>query len=840
MNAAEHEEKTLGPDAALEEAWRCLQCADPPCQKGCPARVEVKAFIRKIRCGDLRGASLVIRRNNILGATCARVCAQAEQCQAECTRSRLDRAVDIRALQRFVTDWELEKGILLPQPAPDTGKSVALVGAGPAGLATAAELRRLGHRVTVFEKAARPGGMLVQGIPQARLAQAVVEKEIAALEKVGVVFVRERTVRRRQELGSFDAVVVAVGVYRPVRLGIPGEDLPGVEAALDFLAWRLRGEKPRVGERVVVVGGGNTAMDAAGEAVRMGAREVTVLYRRSENEMPAWPEEIARVRSLGVNVRPLSQPVEFMANGGRLSAVKCVVCTLGPEDKSGRRSPVPIDGAYFILPADQVLVAAGERLDEELARGLGLVVKDGRLVVDEAGRVQAEPGIFAAGDLTNSRRTVVDAVGAGYRTAHQVHQYLMGQGASIAPFVVKPARVDLTVDFRGVSFTNPFVLAAAPPTDDLEMVRSGLAAGWAGAVLKTTAVEGEPVELKYPMMQGYQLWGRRVAGLGNIDLISEHHIDVVEKRVRQLKREFPDRVIIGSIMGSKKEDWQQLVRRLEEAGADIIECSFSCPQGTLGGEGSFAGQMLGQNVELTRQVTSWIKQAARRAPVVIKITPQVADIRAVARAVAEGGADGVCASNTIPSLMGLDLVSWRPLPSVQGMTSFAGLSGPVILPITLRNIAMVAEASGLPVTGTGGPCDWRDAVQMMLVGATTVQFCTAVMAFGYEIIEDLTSGLAWYLHEKGLRSPAELVGRSLPYIATHERLPGGRKIRSRIDEGRCIGCGRCFVTCRDGGHRAIEFPSGRLPRVDDQRCVGCGMCLAVCPVSDCISLMEIR
>jgi dihydropyrimidine dehydrogenase (NAD+) subunit PreA len=829
----------LGPDAALEEAWRCLQCADPPCQKGCPARVEVKTFIRKIRCGDLRGAALVIRRNNILGASCARVCAQAEQCQAECTRARLDRAVDIRALQRFVTDWELEKGILLPEPAPATGKKVAVVGAGPAGLATAAELCRLGHRVTVFEKTARPGGMLVQGIPQARLAETVVGKEVAALEKAGVNFVREREIKSRSDLDGFDAVVVAVGMYRPVRLEIPGEDLPGVQPALEFLAWRLRGEKPGVGERVVVVGGGNTAMDAASEAVRLGAREVSVLYRRSENEMPAWPEEVARARRLGVNIRPLSQPLEFMASGGRLSAVKCTLCTLGPEDESGRRKPVPLPGAYFVLPAERVLIAAGESLDEELARGLGLRVEGGRLVLDEAGRARAEPGVFAAGDLTGSRRTVVDAVGAGYRAARQVHEYLMGRNAAIVPFVVKPARVDLAVDFLGVRFSNPFVLAAAPPTDDLEMVRSGLAAGWAGAVLKTTAIEGEPVELKYPMMQGYQLWGRRVAGLGNIDLISEHHIDVVEERVRQLKREFPDRVIIGSIMGSKKEDWQQLVRRLEEAGVDMIECSFSCPQGTLGGEGSFAGQMLGQNVELTRQVTSWIKQAARRVPVVIKITPQVADIRAVARAVAEGGADGICASNTIPSLMGLDLESLRPLPTVQGRTSFAGLSGPVILPITLRNLALVAEASGLPVTGTGGPFDWRDAVQMMLVGATTVQFCTAVMTFGYEIIEDLTSGLQWYLQEKGLHSPAELVGRSLPYITTHDRLVGGRKVRSRLDQERCIGCGRCFVTCRDGGHRAIEFSAGRQPRVDDERCVGCGMCLAVCPVSDCISLVEI-
>jgi dihydropyrimidine dehydrogenase (NAD+) subunit PreA len=397
----------------------------------------------------------------------------------------------------------------------------------------------------------------------------------------------------------------------------------------------------------------------------------------------------------------------------------------------------------------------------------------------------------------------------------------------------------MSVDFCGVRLIHPFVLAAAPPTDDLDMLRAGFEAGWAGAVLKTTAVESEPVDLKYPMMTGYEVAGRRVVGLGNIDLISEHHIDVVEERVKALKKEFPDRVIIGSIMGSTRQDWESLVSRLEAAGADVIECSFSCPQGTLGGEGSFAGQMLGQNVELTREVTSWIKGAAKRCPVVIKITPQVADIAAVSKAVKDGGADAVCASNTIPALMGIDPDSFTPLPDVGGKTSFSGLSGPAILPITLRNIALVAQHSCLPIAGTGGPVHYLDAAQMMLVGAAYVQFCTAVMTFGYDIVEDLVSGLSWYLKERGLSSPAQLVGRALDRITTHDRLVTAGKIRSRIDERACINCGRCHITCRDGGHLAIGFAADRLPVVDDDKCVGCGMCAAVCPVSNCIRMAAV-
>ena len=279
--------------------------------------------------------------------------------------------------------------------------------------------------------------------------------------------------------------------------------------------------------------------------------------------------------------------------------------------------------------------------------------------------------------------------------------------------------------------------------------------------------------------------------------------------------------------------------RLEAAGADLIECSFSCPQGTLGGEGSFAGQMLGQNAELTREVTSWIKGAARRCPVVIKITPQVADIAAVSRAVKQGGADAVCASNTIPALMGIDPETFTPRPDVGGQTSFSGLSGPAILPITLRNIALVAQHSSLPVAGTGGPVHYLDAAQMMLVGAAYVQFCTAVMTFGYDIVEDLVSGLSWYLKERGLSSPSDLVGRALDHLTTHDRLIPAGKVRSRIDEQTCVGCGRCHITCRDGGHLAIVFNRDRRPVVDDDRCVGCGMCAAVCPVTGCIHMAAV-
>ncbi len=394
---------------------------------------------------------------------------------------------------------------------------------------------------------------------------------------------------------------------------------------------------------------------------------------------------------------------------------------------------------------------------------------------------------------------------------------------------------DLSIEFCGVKFVNPFLLSAAPPSDDLDMVRAAFEAGWGGAVLKTTSVETEQVDLVYPMMSAIHYDGNRIMGLGNIDLISEHHIDVVEKRAEALKREYPDRVVSVSIMGSKKEEWQTLVKRLEAVGVDIIECSFSCPQGSMGEE---PGAMLAQSLDATEQVAGWVKEAATRCPVVIKITPQVADIVKVARAVKNGGADAICAANTIPSLMGVDVDTFVPYPNVQGKSGYSGLSGPAVKPITLRTLAEISRHVGLPITATGGPVTWKDAVEMMLVGATTVQFCTAVMHYGYDIIEDLCDGLAFYLEDKGFAKPADITGKSLECIVDHPVLSREKKVMSSVIEEKCVKCDLCHIACRDGGHQAITIdPETRVPQFDEERCPGCRLCVTVCP-ADALRIVE--
>lgn len=387
---------------------------------------------------------------------------------------------------------------------------------------------------------------------------------------------------------------------------------------------------------------------------------------------------------------------------------------------------------------------------------------------------------------------------------------------------------DLSYDFLGIHLENPFILSAAPPTDELDMAVDGLNAGWAGVVLKTTSVEENPVNLKYPMMSSFGTAAHKVWGLGNIDLISRYHIEEICTRVSTLKRLFPGKMIAASIMGSRKEDWQSLVWQLRKAGVDLIECSFSCPQGSMG---EAPGRMLAQSVEATEKVAGWVKEAAEDTPVLIKITPQVTDIVEVARALQRAGVDGVTASNSVPALIGVDVETMEPRPSVWGDGAYSGMTGMAIKPLTLRTIAEIARNVEITISGNGGAYSWSDAVELMAVGASNVQFCTLPMHYGFGVIRDLKSGMADYLERMGFASPRDIVGKALSHIKAQEDL-SAPVTHSDIDLDKCVGCGSCFRACRDGGHRAIIWDSvARQPSVDMERCPGCAQCMQVCPVN---------
>jgi glutamate synthase (NADPH/NADH) small chain len=430
------------PEEAVSEAERCLQCKQAPCIQGCPVNINIPKFIREIREGDFRAAIRTIKETNNLPAICGRVCPQETQCQAVCTLGKKYEPVAIGRLERFVADWEYEHGVELPEVGKPTGFRVAVVGSGPAGLTCAADLRRFGHEVTIFEALHEPGGVLMYGIPEFRLPKRIVRAEIENLLKMGVELklnvVVGRTVTIDELFASgYHAVFVGSGAGLPKFLGIPGENLIGIYSANEFLTRvnLMRAylfpeyDTPiKVGKRVAVVGGGNVAMDAARTALRLGAERVVVLYRRTEAEMPARREEVHHAKEEGVEFEFLVNPVHFLDTGGKVSGVECIRMELGEPDESGRRRPIPIPNSNFVIPVDTVIVAIGNDPHPLVPRttpGLA-TTKHGTIVADEEGRTSRE-GVFAGGDIVTGAATVISAMGAGKRAALAIHRYLLGR-----------------------------------------------------------------------------------------------------------------------------------------------------------------------------------------------------------------------------------------------------------------------------------------------------------------------------------------------------------------------------------------------------------------------------
>lgn len=396
---------------------------------------------------------------------------------------------------------------------------------------------------------------------------------------------------------------------------------------------------------------------------------------------------------------------------------------------------------------------------------------------------------------------------------------------------------DLRVNLAGISSPNPFWLASGPPTNTKGQVLRAFEAGWGGAVWKTLSGPGiVNVSSRYGALQHH---GRRMVGFNNIELISDRPLadNIVE--MAEVKRAFPDRALIASIMLETKAEWQDAVRRCEDAGVDGFELNFGCPHGMCE---RGLGSVIGQNPDLAEEITGWVAEVATR-PVLVKLTPNITDITQSGLAAQRGGAHAVSLINTINSLIGVDLDSWEPLPAVAGQGTHGGYCGPAVKPIALHMVSQLATHPDfhLPLSGIGGIETWRDAVEFMLLGATTVQLCTAVMHYGFRIIDDLTSGLSGYLDRKGLRSAQQLIGAAAPRVTRWEALDFNYRVIANIDANRCIGCQLCYVACEDGAHQAIALePGTRVPRILEEACVGCNLCHHVCPVDGCITMTPVE
>ncbi len=381
----------------------------------------------------------------------------------------------------------------------------------------------------------------------------------------------------------------------------------------------------------------------------------------------------------------------------------------------------------------------------------------------------------------------------------------------------------------GVDFPNPFLLASGPPTANAELISKGFERGWGGAVTKTIVGRGVKIENVSPRLAVLKC-GSKVVAMQNIELVTTRTLDEWIKDIRSLKNTWPDRVLIGSVMATYDEkEWQSVVDEVQSAGVDMLELNLSCPHG-MPERG--AGAAIGQNPEMVRDVVSWVKDVAY-VPVLAKLTPNVTDISAIARAAEEGGADGISAINTVLGFVGIDLDGMNPILNVSGKTSFGGISRMAIKPIGLRCVAEIAKATNLPISGIGGISSWRDALEYMLLGANTVQVCTAVMLRGFGIIGDMIHGLRKFMEEKGYGEVSEVVGLALKSIVSFEELPKEKKI-AKIDTENCSKCYSCVKSCSDGGFNAITVTNG-YPEVDAKKCDGCGLCVCVCP-NGCIRL----
>jgi dihydropyrimidine dehydrogenase (NAD+) subunit PreA len=418
---------------------------------------------------------------------------------------------------------------------------------------------------------------------------------------------------------------------------------------------------------------------------------------------------------------------------------------------------------------------------------------------------------------------------------------------------------DLSTVFAGsIHCPNPFWLASGPPTNCGDQVMRAFDAGWGGAVWKTI---GEPIVNVSSRYSSVDWNGQRMMGLNNIELISDRPIETNLREIAEVKKRYPRHAVIASLMvESKREAWHEIVKRSEDAGADGLELNFGCPHGmSERGMGSAVGQI----PEYSCMITEWVKEVAG-TPVLVKLTPNITDIRSVARAARRGGADALSAINTINSITGIDLNTLIPRPNVAGSSSHGGYCGPAVKPIALHLVEQIASdrETGLPISGIGGISGWQEAAEFLLLGSTTVQVCTAAMHYGYRIVEDMIDGLSNWMDGKGFLTIEDFRGLSLPKVTAWEQLDLNYKIVARIDAEKCIGCELCYIACWDGAHQCIHLPDrgrdqitvtpiakldavrsnggktppDRIPRVDQAECVGCNLCWLVCPVEGCITM----
>jgi len=785
------------------EIDKCEYCAEKPCKKACPADCSPADFILAAKCGeksDFKRAAALIMGSNPLGGVCGAVCPD-WHCMKACSRAGFDAPVNIPAVQATIVARARELGVMpefsVKKP---NGKKVAVIGAGPAGLAAASVLAQEGCKVEIFEAEKESGGMC-NLIPAYRLDAKIAAQDIAFVKTLGAISIKPgKEIKEPAALlkKDFDAVVVANGVLAQVKLNIPGEN-----AAVEGLEFLRNAKKyqPK-GKTIAVVGGGAVAADCAVTAVNLGAKHVEMYTRKNIGDIQLSRREMEAILGHGININGRSRLTEIKTVKGKISGISAV--RLDEKSKD-------IKGTEHYRPEFDLVVLALKNLP---------VFED-----------KKEDGVFFAGDAKNGATTVVEAAASGKNTALCVMAFLEGKKAPVIEKNVKsshvlPGRnllpVPVDAQFFGKPIASPFLISAAPHSDGYEQVKLAYEAGWPGVVMKTAF---DNVHIHIPSEYMFAFTQNTYA---NCDNVSGHQLDRVCREVERLRREFPDRLTMastgGPVTGDDEHDkrgWQSNTRKLDAAGACGVEYSLSCPQG---GDGT-KGDIVSQDAELAAKIVDWVMEASEPGtPKLFKLTAAVTAIYPIIMALKAvfdkypNKKGGVTLANSFPSL-GFrkgEKKNWE-----EGVV--VGMSGEGVIPISNLTLAKVSGL-GVCVSGNGGPMDYRSAANFLALGAQTVQFCTIVYKYGYGVIGDLNSGLSHLMEERGIKSVNELIGIALPKpITDFGALTPVKKVSS-VDADLCRHCGNC-TRCP---YLAISLDENKTPVIDPSRCIGCSICAKKC------------